>query len=255
MTHVDRSIDFNVARGPMTSSGRTPFAHGGAMVIGFDPGVRAHGWSLIDVTIPTAPIWFAHGHTARFESVFDYLEASGLAQYVRLVAVERAPAVAFAEANVHAMATAWAGGMIFGFARARGYAVHSMTPNEWRHALVGSYKRGENIDAKVKAALLTFVRHYPRRSNVHQRDAGGVAVVAARDWRRLVVVSREASTPSGHRARGSRSARNPVKGNPTPTSARPQKLSPPPRPARTDSDVGASEATTGHETNGANGEG
>src|SRR6185295_9616342 len=85
-------------------------------------------------------------------------------------------------ANVQAMATAWAGGVAFGLAKAKGFDVRAIGVNEWRQALIGHSRKGDNVDAKVRAFLTTFVRQMPARTNAHSRDAAGVACVGFRQW-------------------------------------------------------------------------
>lgn len=156
-----------------------------SFVLGIDPGGSgSHGWALIDFTTPSAPVWFEGGRTEHPLALFDLLEERGLAARVGMVAVERAVSLWKPEANVKAMATAWAGGHLAGFAEARGFQVVALGVTEWRCALVGASRKGENIDHKVEAALRMFLRRFPARSSVHARDAAGVACVAARDWRR-----------------------------------------------------------------------
>ncbi len=150
-------------------------------VLGIDPGTSSHGWALLDLSTPARPLYLEGGRTA---DVRPLLAREGLG----MVAVERAVALWKPEANVHAMSTAWEGGWIAGFAAARGHRVVWMGATEWRTALVGHSEKGENVDGKVKTALLMFVREFPARSSVHLRDAAGVACVAARDWRQRLAV-------------------------------------------------------------------
>lgn len=152
-----------------------------SLVLGIDPG-KLSGWALLDFTIPSAPVWFEGGRTEHVLELLETLTRRGLT--VGLVAVERAVALWKPEANVGAMATAWAGGHAAGIAEARGFRVVDLGVNEWRQAFVGHSQRGENIDHKVEVTLRAFVRQMPKRTSVHARDAAGVACVAARDWRR-----------------------------------------------------------------------
>jgi Holliday junction resolvasome RuvABC endonuclease subunit len=159
------------------------------MVLGIDPGPTASGWALLDFTIASSPVWFEGGNTEHVLALFKLLEQRGLAERIGLVAVEQAVALWKPEANVQAMRTAWAGGRVAGMAEALGFNVAALGVDRWRQAFVGHSEKGENVDHKVAAALRMFVRHFPVRSNVHMRDAAGVACVAARDWRRRVVPS------------------------------------------------------------------
>lgn len=155
----------------------------GAMTLGIDPGPNNSGWALIDFTIPSAPVWFEGGNTNRIDALFQMLKQRELSDHIHLVAIEQAVALWNPMANVQTMATAWAGGWAAGYAEALGFNVVALGANQWRVALVGESRRGDDVDGKVKAALRSLVRHFPARSNVHVRDAGAVACVATRDWR------------------------------------------------------------------------
>lgn len=157
-----------------------------SMVLGIDPGSHESGWSLIDFTIPSAPVFFEHGNTERLDSLFDSLMQRELGRNIRLVAIEEARGRIDPRRASNILATTWIGGEAAGYARAKGFAVTRLGAHEWRLAFIGAYTReGGEADAKVKRALSMLVRHYPERSNTHERDAGGVACVAARDWRRI----------------------------------------------------------------------
>lgn len=154
------------------------------IALGIDPGPKNNGYALLDFTIPSAPVWHHGGVAQDIEAVLDALTQShNDAIRPRLVFVEQARALHNDMANVQAMATAWAGGVAFGLAKSRGFDVRALGVNEWRVALVGHSKKGDNVDAKVKAFLSTFVRQFPERTNNHARDAAGIACVGFRRWR------------------------------------------------------------------------
>ncbi len=69
------------------------------------------------------------------------------------------------------------GGAAAAIARFLGYRVTPVTPEEWRKALCGDSHADEK---KVKAAIITNIRGWPKSSNAHERDAAGVAWFAAR---------------------------------------------------------------------------
>jgi len=164
------------------------------MVLGIDPGARASGWALLDFSILMAPVWIGAGTTDDVAELFE------LRHFVRmaiehfdarrnlLVVVEEARGRVYAErgGGAHLIASSWAGGDAHGFARGRGYPTIKLGVNEWRTAFVGHSKRGDNVDHKVEASLRAFVRGMPTRTNVHMRDAAGVACVGARDYRQVV---------------------------------------------------------------------
>jgi len=152
------------------------------LVLGIDPGPANNGYAVLDFTIPGAPVWHHGGVTGDVERVLDWLSREGEPLRPRLVVVEQARALHNPMANIQAMGTAWAGGCAFGMARARGYDVRAVGVNEWRIALVGRSKKGDNVDEKVKTFLATFVRQFPTRTNNHARDAAGVACAGFRMW-------------------------------------------------------------------------
>jgi Holliday junction resolvasome RuvABC endonuclease subunit len=152
------------------------------LVLGIDPGPTNNGYAVLDFTIPSAPVWHAGGVTGDIDSILVWLSKDGEVLRPRLVIVEQARALHNPMANIQAMGTAWAGGCAYGLAKARGYDVRALGVNEWRQALVGHSRKGDDVDAKVKNFLITFVRQFPIRSNNHARDAAGVACVGFRQW-------------------------------------------------------------------------
>jgi hypothetical protein len=148
-------------------------------VLGIDPGPTHSGYCVLDFTVKSAPIWIEAGTS---EDVGQLLELTFSPGPEMLVVVEQPRALHDPMANVMVMRTAWAGGEIYGYARAKGFNVLSVGVNEWRIAFVGHSRRGDNVDAKVKAELYRRVRQMPARTSVHARDAGGVAMVGADMW-------------------------------------------------------------------------
>lgn len=152
------------------------------MVLGIDPGPTWCGWALLDFSIIGAPVWFWGGQTDDVGALFDTLVASEHGK-PGLVAIEQPRALHDHMANVQVMATAWGGGRVQGHAEARGFPTLALGVTEWRVALVGNSKRGENVDAKVKDMFYRIVRQAPKQTSTHARDAAGVAIVGARRWR------------------------------------------------------------------------
>lgn len=149
-------------------------------VLGIDPGPTKCGYCLLDFTVKTAPIWIEGGHSEDVGALLEldvFPPGPGM-----LVVVEQPRALHNPMANVMVMRTAWAGGEIYGYARAKGFNVLSVGVNEWRLAFVGHSKRGDDVDAKVKAELYRRVRQMPVRSSEHARDAAGIACVGAGMW-------------------------------------------------------------------------
>lgn len=149
-------------------------------VLGIDPGTSKHGWCLVDVTIRSAPIWVQGGHSEDPFTLIDSYDDAHASTL--LIAVEQPRALHNPMANVPLIETAWCGGEVYGYARARGFSILAVGPNEWRTGLVGRPRAGENVDRKVAAYLERFVRQMPTRSSAHARDACGVAIVASRMW-------------------------------------------------------------------------
>jgi hypothetical protein len=148
-------------------------------VLGIDPGPSKSGYALLDFTIKTAPIWIEGGTS---EDVGELLDLTFAPSPTMLVVVEQPRALHNPLANVQVVSTSWAGGEIYGYARAKGFNVLSVGVNEWRIAFVGRSRAGDNVDHKVEAELRRRVRQMPNRSSSHSRDAGGVAVVGAEMW-------------------------------------------------------------------------
>jgi Holliday junction resolvasome RuvABC endonuclease subunit len=148
------------------------------MVLGIDPGPKRNGWALLNFSIRSSPVWFDGGTFAHADRFFAELLGQG--HVVDLVVVERAVALHNPLANVQAMGTAWAGGVAYGVALGLGLNVRALGVTQWRRALVGRFMPGEKVDARVDAVLWRTVRGMPARTNVHMRDAAGVACVGAR---------------------------------------------------------------------------
>jgi len=150
-----------------------------ALVLGIDPGPTHNGWALLDFSVPSSPVWYLGGTCGEIETVIESVCCSLDARPI-LVCIERPRALHNPMANVQLMATAWAGGFAAGLARSRGLTVEELGQNEWRMALVGHSRKGDNVDHKVEAVLRRMVRQFPTRSSVHARDAAGVACIGYR---------------------------------------------------------------------------
>jgi len=147
-----------------------------ALVLGIDPGPSKSGWALLDFSIASAPVWFGGGIGENIGVILHTIGCQ-IGAPIDLVCVERPKALHNPMANVPVIETAWAGGFIAGHVDARGWRVQEVGPHQWRVALVGQPRAGEDVDHKVAAFLKRFVRQFPGRSNVHMRDAAGVACV------------------------------------------------------------------------------
>jgi hypothetical protein len=158
-------------------------------VLGIDPGTSKHGYCLIDVTIRTAPIWVEGGHSDEPFMLLDAYDDDHRSSLLVVVEEPRGilhvPSGDIREMQSRAqclMGTSWLGGEIYGYARALGFPCLKVGQNEWRTALIGQPRKGETSDHRVEAELKRICRQFPKRSNVHARDAGGIAIVGARMW-------------------------------------------------------------------------
>ena len=144
---------------------------GGHVAVGIDTGPKAHAWGAV-----------------RYErGVWRYVDsgsleadlASALPQALTTLALEGAavaiecPQHAFSAATASPIiATARAAGELAGRLRALGVRAAYTTAADWRRELVG-YANAH--DAAVKSWLEAQVEGLPARTNVHVRDALGVA--------------------------------------------------------------------------------
>lgn len=147
-------------------------------VLGIDPGPTKSGFALLDFTVKSAPIWIQAGTSEDVGMLIDTYDA----EPDMLIAIEQPRALHNPMANIQVMRTAWVGGDVHGYARARGFNVVAVGVNEWRIAFVGHSRRGDDVDHKVEAELRRHVREMPARSSSHARDAAGVACIGARMW-------------------------------------------------------------------------
>lgn len=116
--------------------------------------------------------------------VRGYLAVARVGEGKPLCAIERSVKVAPRPRFTAQMATQlktadWIGGDIAGQARHLEYHVCVHTPGEVRGTLCGNQLATDDM---VKAAIELAVSGWPKRSNPHVRDAGAVALYAARRW-------------------------------------------------------------------------
>lgn len=116
--------------------------------------------------------------------VRGYLTVARVGEGKPLCAIERSVKVAPRPRFTAQMATQlktadWIGGDIAGQARHLDYRVCVHTPEEVRGSLCGNQRATDDM---VKAAIELAVSGWPKRSNPHVRDAGAVALYAARRW-------------------------------------------------------------------------
>jgi Holliday junction resolvasome RuvABC endonuclease subunit len=164
--------------------------------MGVDPGPAVSAWTLLDGT-GERPSFLATGmlHGAQSAGLHSELSAiqvespSALRREV-LTVVEAVEGYAFSatsrrgggQAVVAALLkTSLVVGEHLGYLRAQGWPVRTMTAREARTAVID---KGSAKDATVKIAVERLIAGWPKRSNVHSRDAALVALAAwLKGWR------------------------------------------------------------------------
>ncbi len=157
------------------------------ILVGLDPGSAKSGWCRVSVAPPTLTgarqVTFLDAGTV--ESAPDHILA--LLTRVDAVAVEKVEGYAFG-------GTGKGGGVVAaliessGVGRGISWLAHSkaipcveMSALEWRKTVLG---QPSATDATIKRVIPSLIRGFPKTSNVHVRDAAGVALgtVWARRW-------------------------------------------------------------------------
>lgn len=149
-------------------------------ILGFDPGPEMCGYAMLRSTGDRSRPMFVCGGTVKSRGTDlaaliggEATAAGGVEPFV--VAIEVVRGYAYEPARSSALhATAQIAGMIQGLCHGLSVACESMSGAEWRKHMVG---KGNADDALVKAAVRTLVDGLPDRTNVHLRDAAGVAFV------------------------------------------------------------------------------
>ena len=144
-------------------------------ILAIDPGTLRHGWALVQSTDRGRVTYVGSGHDDA-ATVDDRIRTAGAS----LVAIERPAFIpAKAMAGQALLETAEWAGVFRGACIAGGVPVAMMTAAAWRLALC---RTNHPSDATVKRAVSVFVDGLPKRTNCHERDAMGLAIVAA--WNR-----------------------------------------------------------------------
>lgn len=157
-------------------------------MLAVDPGSKTS--SYVVVRCDGASVTYLTGYTEEStplgvgNMLCDAFDCSGPGEDVT-IAVEVAEGHAYQPFRVpHLLGTAEAVGIITAMAHERGVGVLRMTAGEVRKALVGKAhgggKQKVNMDQLIKSAVEAGVIDWPKRSNVHVRDAAALAIVAAR---------------------------------------------------------------------------
>lgn len=158
----------------------------GIIVLGVDPGPREHGWALVRVVDPQRALFVGCGkHEGNAEGVLSLLGVH-LADVVAIESPTTFMPTGPGGKFIPTVATALFGttrqvGRLAAVAELDGWAVVEMTASDWRREVCG---KGSSTDAQIAADITRLVAGWPRRSNVHVRDAAGVALAAGWGWLR-----------------------------------------------------------------------
>ena len=162
-----------------------------AVIVGFDPGSTRSGYGVIDVGGTEAqPVmtFLAMGDVESTGSAIDaffarcdpFNTAAG-----KIVGVEKTEGVVYGLKGAgivpNLISCARADATICENARHRGVQVVELTAKRWRQCVCG--KNNAN-DGEVKVCVSRLIRGLPTRSNVHERDALGVAIAIALGMRK-----------------------------------------------------------------------
>lgn len=145
---------------------------GSVRVLGVDPGTAHVGLAVVEIS-PNGQCYWIGARTIRPEEISPALFSNyRTTMDVTFVAVEvpegrNGPAIKFLAP------TARIAGECFGIARTLGFKAEYLLPREWRKPVTGKHNPS---DKQIHDAL-DDVMDLPTRSNAHERDAAGIAVV------------------------------------------------------------------------------
>lgn len=149
--------------------------------LAFDPGAHC-GWTAARLEK------FGHLHEALGIGQLDRVSESGrdlrVAEALDLL-MRFQPDVVFVETVLfvvprpgmgsdmagHLSRTARLGGRLYQLAEDHGFAVAEVTAERWRKVIAG-HAQADN--ARIKQSVLSHYGNWPRQSNNHERDAGGL---------------------------------------------------------------------------------
>ncbi len=177
-------------------------------ILGIDPGTKSHGYAILECTGRRCS-WVEAGEIeATYVAAVNLMLRAELA--ILIIEQPVSIGVAGVAANGPLLMTAWQGGALTYLARSFGMHVKEVYAREWRRALTGSVSPS---DATIKAALSrTLLGGIPERSNMHERDAAGVAWFGSRlpaNWMDMRARSVEAkSKRTGMKSANTRRARS-----------------------------------------------
>jgi Holliday junction resolvasome RuvABC endonuclease subunit len=153
------------------------------IILAFDPGTTSTGWAIVNATADGSRRRVTFRAAGAVPSEADAILA--LFGGVDVVAVEKLKGFAYASKGGASIvdglvASSRVAGLIVGLTAGRVPCVE-MTAHEWRKLVCGN---GAATDAKIAATVPRLVEGFPKRSNVHVRDATGLAVAVG--WTRPI---------------------------------------------------------------------
>ncbi|MGE0792468.1 MAG: crossover junction endodeoxyribonuclease RuvC [Sandaracinaceae bacterium] len=157
------------------------------IIVAFDPGAPTTGWCAVDARggkgrPVTTTFWAGGVVESQPQAIHELLATRQRVDVERIdvVAVERLEGFAFPSKGPGIVSGLIAGsraaGVTAAIAWSLGIRVVEMTANTWRRLVLG---RPAATDALIANVIPRLVHGWPKRSNVHVRDAGGLALGVA----------------------------------------------------------------------------
>lgn len=153
-------------------------------ILALDPGSTSSGWCLVEASRSRA-INVRALAMGEVESTPNALRELLVERLPDVVAVEVLRGIAYPSKGAgivgNLVSSSFAAGVIVGLARAFELAVVEMPAVQWRRAVLG---KANASDREIAWTIPRLVDEWPKRSNAHERDAGGLAVGVAwtREW-------------------------------------------------------------------------
>ena len=153
-------------------------------ILAIDPGTKSCGYAVVEMLENGSYQYIKGGNVDSLVSVLSLLMDAF--SNVDRVAIERVGLVFRVNARHHLAQTAEVAGIAYALAWVRfkdSNSIVMMTSREWRKTLLGTGKLGSKAsmqDAAIKEAVQARVSGLPGRTNVHIRDAVGLAIAASK---------------------------------------------------------------------------
>ena len=150
-------------------------------ILAFDPGSAKSGWCKVAVTgVRPSLVTLSYVESGEVLSTRDAVRSLIANSEADVVAIEMLAGIAYPVKGagiVSALvASSNVAGMIAALAYAEGRQVAEMTATQWRRMVIG---KGNASDKAIAQTIPRLVREWPKRSNVHERDAAGLAIATA----------------------------------------------------------------------------